>query len=276
LKIGLSQRVLYHKGRAYDSIEHGWYRYLKEHTLIPVANRLDQDFQQLADELDAFIITGGDDSAIRRTTELRLANYILKQHKPMLGVCHGCFLLTDILGGQVEEIAGHMDLCHDISYNDRIRVVNSYHSLCISQLHKSGTVLATDSEGHCEAVKKILKDHMRKLLNIDIEGKDPITFHCYTKPTLLECSSELLKEIRQASKPIEPSKPTTKPSKPENKPENKLTVRQTKKSTARAKSIKNTREERSNSTKRSKRGGKQKIKSYRKKSRKKNISYKKR
>jgi carbamoylphosphate synthase small subunit len=151
LKIGLSQRVLYHKGRAYDSIEHGWYRYLKEHTLIPVANRLDQDFQQLADELDAFIITGGDDSAIRRTTELRLANYILKQHKPMLGVCHGCFLLTDILGGQVEEIAGHMDLCHDISYNDRIRVVNSYHSLCISQLHRSGTVLATDSEGHCEA-----------------------------------------------------------------------------------------------------------------------------
>ena len=151
MKIGLSQRVLYHKGRAYDSIEHGWYRYLKEHTLVPVANRLDQDFQQLANDLDAFIITGGDDSAIRRTTELRLANHILKLHKPMLGVCHGCFLLTDILGGKVEEITGHMDSCHDIIYNDRTRIVNSYHSLCVSQLHKSGTVLATDSEGNCEA-----------------------------------------------------------------------------------------------------------------------------
>jgi len=161
------------------------------------------------------------------------------------------------------------------------------------------------SEGHCEAVKEILKDHMRELLKIDIEGKDPITFHCYTKPTLLECSSELLKEIRQANKlenktiepttkpttkpskpenkptkPTKPSKPEnkpTKPSKPENKPEKKLTVRQTKKSTARVNSIKNTGEERSNnSTKRGKRGGKQKRKSYRKKSRKKNISYIKR
>ena len=151
MEIGLSQRVLYHKGRAYDSIEHGWYQYLKEHTLVPVANRLDQNFEQLADELDAFIITGGDDSAIRRTTELRLANQILKQHKPMLGVCHGCFLLTDILGGQVEDIDGHMDLPHNVNYNNRIRAVNSYHSLGISRLHESGTVLATDAVGNCEA-----------------------------------------------------------------------------------------------------------------------------
>ena len=151
MKIGLSQRVLYHKRRAYDSIEHGWYQYLKEHTLVPVANRLDQDFQQLADELDAFIITGGDDSAIRRTTELRLANQILKQHKPMLGVCHGCFLLTDILGGQVEDITGHMDTDHSVSYGSGNRIVNSYHNMAIDQLHSSGTNLVTDLEGNCEA-----------------------------------------------------------------------------------------------------------------------------
>ena len=151
LKIGLSQRVLYHKGRAYDSIEHGWYQYLKEHTLVPVANRLDQDFEQLADELDAFIITGGDDSAIRRTTELRIANQILKQHKPMLGVCHGCFLLIDILGGKVDEISGHMDLDHAVVYNGSTRIVNSFHNLSITQLHKSGITLAVDSAGNCEA-----------------------------------------------------------------------------------------------------------------------------
>lgn len=151
MKIGLSQRVLYHNGRAYDSIEHGWYQYLKYHTLVPVANRLDQDFQQLADELDAFVITGGDDSAIRRTTEIRLARHILQQHKPILGVCHGCFLLTDILGGTVDEIAGHNGMDHVVHYAGGSRIVNSYHSLSISQLHSTGVCLVKDAEGHCEA-----------------------------------------------------------------------------------------------------------------------------
>jgi len=66
-------------------------------------------------------------------------------------VCHGCFLLTDILGGRVEDIDGHMDLPHNVNYNNRIRAVNSYHSLGISRLHESGTVLATDAVGNCEA-----------------------------------------------------------------------------------------------------------------------------
>ena len=98
MKIALTQRVLYHKGRAYDSIEHSWYRYLKSHTLSFIPNRLDQDFEQLADSHDCLIITGGDDSAIRRTVEFKLATAVMKQQKPILGICLGAFLLTDALG----------------------------------------------------------------------------------------------------------------------------------------------------------------------------------
>jgi gamma-glutamyl-gamma-aminobutyrate hydrolase PuuD len=151
LKIGLSQRVLYHNGRAYDSTEHRWYQYLKNHTLVPVANRLDQDFEQLADKLDAFVITGGDDSAIRRTTELRLAGFMLQQHKPILGVCHGCFLLTDILGGKVDEIDGHAGIDHVVHYASGSHVVNSYHNLAVTRLHDTGVCLVTDAAGNCEA-----------------------------------------------------------------------------------------------------------------------------
>lgn len=151
LKIGLSQRVLYHRGQAYDAVEHGWYSYLKGHTLVPVANRLDQDFEQLADQLDAFVITGGDDSAIRRTTELRLATQILKQYKPMLGVCHGCFLLTDVLGGTVNEIEGHAGVDHFVCYSGSNRIVNSHHNLAISRLHSTGICLVTDRDNNCEA-----------------------------------------------------------------------------------------------------------------------------
>jgi gamma-glutamyl-gamma-aminobutyrate hydrolase PuuD len=151
LKIGLSQRIFEHKGRAYDSIEHGWYSYLKEHTLIFIPNNPEQDFKKLAQELDAFIITGGDDSAVRRLTELNLATEMTKQQKPIIGICHGCFLLTQVLGGQVEEISGHMDTEHIINYNNKQIVVNSYHTLCVQQVPPNAKILATDEQGLCEA-----------------------------------------------------------------------------------------------------------------------------
>ena len=151
MKIGLSQRVFYHKGRAYDAIEHGWYSYLKNHTLVPLPNRLDQEFHHLAQELDAFIITGGDDSAIRRTTELKLATAIMAEQKPVVGICHGCFLLTDVLGGTVGEIDNHADTEHTINYFGQQINVNSYHTLSVDKTHKGATILATDNQGYCES-----------------------------------------------------------------------------------------------------------------------------
>jgi len=151
LKIALTQRVLYHKGRAYDSIEHGWYRYLQNHTLSFIPNRLDQDFDTLANEHDCLIITGGDDSAIRRTTELKLASAMMKQIKPILGICHGAFLLTDVLGGKVDQCDGHMDTVHSINYFGQTLEVNSYHTQTITNLHSTASGLAYDNDGHCEA-----------------------------------------------------------------------------------------------------------------------------
>lgn len=151
MKIGLTQRILYHNGQAYDSTQHGWYSYLKGHTLVPIANRTDQDFEQLAVDLDAVIITGGDDSALRRTVELKLAGQMTLRQKPVVGVCHGAFLLADVLGGQVEDVIGHHNTEHTVMYFGDIYQVNSYHTLAITKLHKSGTVLATDDEGNCEA-----------------------------------------------------------------------------------------------------------------------------
>jgi GMP synthase-like glutamine amidotransferase len=151
LNIGLSQRILYHKGRAYDSIEHGWYPYLKEHTLFFIPNDIENDFDLLESQLDALILTGGDDSTLRRVTEIRLASRMLKNHKPILGVCHGCFLLTDLLGGIVKSVDGHSDTEHTIDYFGANILVNSFHNLTIKTPHPTATVLATDSEGNCEA-----------------------------------------------------------------------------------------------------------------------------
>jgi len=113
---------------------------------------LDQDFNALADQLDCFIITGGDDRLIRRTTELRLATAMMLRKKPILGICHGCFLLTDTLGGTVGKKDGHRNgVEHSVQYNGKDVIVNSYHGLCITKPHATATVLATDADGDCEA-----------------------------------------------------------------------------------------------------------------------------
>lgn len=151
MNIGLSQRVLYHNGRAYDALEHGWYSWLKDHTLYFIPNRTDQNFKELADRLDLFFITGGDDCMLRRYVEIKLANYMFRLRKPVIGICHGAFLLTDLFGGVVEPVKGHDTFDHVVRYFGEERLVNSHHGLCISKPHDKAIVLATDMQGNCES-----------------------------------------------------------------------------------------------------------------------------
>lgn len=150
MKIALTQRILYNKGRAYDAIEHGWYEFLKDHTLYFIPNNLNLDFDKIAQNYDGLIITGGDDSALRRTVELRTASAFMKQIKPILGVCHGAFLLTDVLGGEIKEDLTHMDTNHTITYGNNEILVNSHHSNVISKTHTDATTIATDNNGNIE------------------------------------------------------------------------------------------------------------------------------
>jgi len=151
LNIGLSQTILYHNKRAYDSLESDWYRYLKGHTLFAIRNDMEQDFVKIANNLDILILTGGVDYASRRAVEFKIASEMMKQLKPVLGVCHGAFLMTDVLGGLFIEDKSHLDTEHDIIYMDKKYTVNSHHSNVITVPHEGATVLATDTEGHCEA-----------------------------------------------------------------------------------------------------------------------------
>lgn len=149
--IGLTQRILYHKDRPHDSIEHGWYSYLKNHSIVLVQNHLTQDFTNLANNIDSLIITGGDDSPQRRTVELKLASEMMKLHKPILGICHGAFLLTDVLGGNLIQDNNHMDTEHVIWYHNESKTVNSFHSNTIKNPHSTAQILAVDDNNNCES-----------------------------------------------------------------------------------------------------------------------------
>ena len=147
MRIGLTQRVLLHRDRAYDSLEHSWYEYLQRHTLIPIPNRLCVPFP----EIDLLIITGGDDHPVRNQIELELVDSMLSQNLPIIGVCHGCQLLTTKLGGSVVPVEDHMDSYHEVTYHGEQQLVNSYHKLRIENTPPGSTVLAHDPDGHAEA-----------------------------------------------------------------------------------------------------------------------------
>jgi gamma-glutamyl-gamma-aminobutyrate hydrolase PuuD len=146
MRIGLTQRVLFHKERAYDSIEHGWYSCLKEHTLIFIPNRIDIDV-----DIDMLIITGGDNHPVRNQLENRLVQQMILEGKPVIGICHGAFLLTKILGGKVDKITGHMDTSHQIILEGNLQTVNSFHTLQIVQHPEQSKVLAVDTNNVCES-----------------------------------------------------------------------------------------------------------------------------
>jgi gamma-glutamyl-gamma-aminobutyrate hydrolase PuuD len=149
MNIGLTQRVLVHNKQAYDSTDQAWYRYLEGHTLSFIPNRTNQDFKHVADTLDCLIITGGDDSPLRRVAELKIATEMMKQQKPILGVCHGSFLLQDVLGGTIESIDNHYNTEHTVYYNDQEFTVNSYHMLSIKSA--CGNTVVIDNDGNTEA-----------------------------------------------------------------------------------------------------------------------------
>ena len=151
LKIALSKRTIQRQGKVYDAIEDAWYKFLSEHELTFIPNRLDQDFDLLLEDVDLLILTGGDNRPIRRRTERRAVIAMLKRNKPVIGVCHGAFLLTKFLGGTVEKIQGHQNSIHKVIHNNCEYTVNSSHRYGISSLPSSAKVLATDEQGRCEA-----------------------------------------------------------------------------------------------------------------------------
>jgi gamma-glutamyl-gamma-aminobutyrate hydrolase PuuD len=97
------------------------------------------------------IITGGDDHPIRNQVEHKLIDIMSARNVPVIGICHGCQLLTTKLGGSVVSVADHQDSYHEVFYQDEPHLVNSYHTLRIETVPPGATVLACDPDGYAEA-----------------------------------------------------------------------------------------------------------------------------
>ena len=65
MRIGITQRVLMHKGRGHDSLDQAWYEYLSDHKLVVIPNRLPVSVP----DMDMLIITGGDDHPVSKALQ---------------------------------------------------------------------------------------------------------------------------------------------------------------------------------------------------------------
>lgn len=151
MKIGLTQRVLFHNFQAYDCTEHGWYQFLKGHTLVFIPNHQDQDFSEIARDIDLLVITGGDNDPTRVAVESILIAEMQCHNKPIIGVCHGCFILTEHLGGECDSIENHHNTSHYVQYRDTAILVNSFHTHCVRHLPPDAVNLCTSEDEICEA-----------------------------------------------------------------------------------------------------------------------------
>lgn len=131
MKIAITQRQLTIRGITYDCLEQGWFHFLQGHELIPIPNISDLDISA-----DMIIFSGGDTSEDREKTERLLFDHAIKNNLPMLGVCHGAFLLNRLYGGNNQNILGHQGTEHAVKIGKDSYIVNSYHSGCIFNLGK--------------------------------------------------------------------------------------------------------------------------------------------
>lgn len=154
MRIGLSQRIIHYAGRDHDATDHGWYEILRGHNLFFLPNTLNQDFDAIANDLDSFIITAGNDDELRNSVEMTLATKMLERDKIVFGVERGSFVIAKLLGYELVDLPNHMDLDHYIFYHRELLEVNSHHTLGIKTANPNTEILCNDYFGHIESFKE--------------------------------------------------------------------------------------------------------------------------
>jgi len=159
MKIAVSQREIVLKNSVgeslvFDGIERAWARFLSKHELMPVANVV--DIQHV--DFDCLLLTGGPDSVARHLTENALYAMAFKQGKPIVGVCHGAFVINDLAGGTNGTCQGHIGTSHKVLLDGKHYQVNSYHSQSIDKLGKDFFATGIAEDGSIESFQHATRE----------------------------------------------------------------------------------------------------------------------
>ena len=91
-----------------DALESGFFSMFRDWEITAALhNKANQNFINLAATHDLLVLSGGDDHPQRLLTEIEAIKQFRMRDKPMLGICHGAFLLTQLWGGELVAVEGH-------------------------------------------------------------------------------------------------------------------------------------------------------------------------
>ena len=154
MKIALTQREFNIRGWQYDCTSQDWYTFLAQHTLSFVPNVSKFDYTGI----DCLLIPGGEHTINRDRVEKNAIDLFLKQDKPIIGVCHGSFVLNKYFGGTIGSVEGHRGTNHKIKLEGEEPLVASWHSASIEQLADCLEPIAWDMDGNVEGFKHKTKN----------------------------------------------------------------------------------------------------------------------
>ena len=103
-------------GFKFDSLERGFHKMFRNDTITALHNKRNQNFIDLAATHDLLVLSGGDDHPQRLLTEVEMIKQFRERKKPILGICHGAFLLTQLWGGKLTPVDGHRRTEHTVWY----------------------------------------------------------------------------------------------------------------------------------------------------------------
>ena len=127
--------------------------------LLPSIKHLDLDVILSNLKISGIIISGGNSikkGSPRYEVEKKLLNYSIKNKIPVLGICHGMQMMSEIEGGKLKKIKNHVNkanylinLSNNINYP---KTVKCYHNDTIKNLSKNFRILCTCKKGSIEAI----------------------------------------------------------------------------------------------------------------------------
>jgi GMP synthase-like glutamine amidotransferase len=133
----------------FDALERSYYDFLHDHELLPAPNIN----KVVYNDYDCLMLTGGPDSVARKQTENMLYDHAMSKGKPIIGICHGAFVINELAGGVNGSIEGHVGKDHSVTMGGKIYPVNSYHTQMIERLSDDFVSLAKDKDGNVEAFR---------------------------------------------------------------------------------------------------------------------------
>lgn len=151
-KVLISTRTLRNGSEfQFDALERGFFKMFRNWDITAMHNKANQNFIELAATHDLLVLSGGDDHPQRLLTEIEALKQFRMREKPVLGICHGAFLLSQLWGGKLIDVEGHRRTEHTVNYKGKELTVNSYHGSSITEAPDGAKVLVTDQDGYIES-----------------------------------------------------------------------------------------------------------------------------